>query len=141
MANRYIVALALALLENPTRTDHLTWTSESDGSVVADVGDFSIVVWYRDSQELEDTTDYYIGLMDAGGTIIDQVNDDDLRPLEKTSWSLMNNLYSTGRARAEGVDDAVRSVLTKLNIDYAEALARVDDQGGDQPEDQDEIPF
>ena len=126
MPDQYISALVVALLDDPEKAIGLNWRHYTGTHFRVELGDYILdLAEQQNEPEDENPPDYVLTLYNRTGVEIDSVADPDLISIRRRSFRDMQKLYGKVRAKAMGVDRAVKSIFNELNLDLDATLRKI----------------
>lgn len=116
LENKFL--LLLQRLHQRTVDGAVTWEpGSSQGVFVAMLGEFSVGIQARRDPEYPDDPDIFIRLSNPEGTVIEEFSNATLRGVETgevNAYAMMKELYTRARRSAYGVEQAIDSLLDRL---------------------------
>jgi hypothetical protein len=130
MASKRIADLVRAL-RDPLAATKLDWKETSEQHTFQATVANSVI---RVREEPGDRApDYYLELY-KDGRLIDAISDNELSGTMRNAFSTMNDIYSSARGKALGIDQVVGDILKVLGV-------KGDQWDGGDSNFEDEIPF
>ena len=112
----------LAILVNKLAdktTDHkINWEETARGdSFQVSFPEYSIIIDTCESETESGQIDYRIAILNNEGRIIESAVDPDFKDYIEDPYLIMKDMYETARRQTLGVEDALDSILEKLDED------------------------
>lgn len=110
------IAKLVDLLVQNTKSNNVEWDkTELSNEFQASFADYSVRLAHIES-ELED--EYVIKIYDWAGDVMEEVSDVQLKELIRDPYRRMKEMYEIARRKVMGVEDALDSIISKLEDNH-----------------------
>jgi hypothetical protein len=116
---RYLTLVTL--LHRRSREGKIAWQeTKEDGVYQATFGNLTLEVRAQSDRDYPEAPDYFVRILNDQGRLVEEFSNAELRELNREpseSYQLLQELYTSARRTAMGVEEALHNLLEELKGD------------------------